>query len=60
LGALGADLIFEMDADLPHKPADIPRLLVNLEQGAISASAAATFPAERSQKRGAGIAARTP
>ncbi len=31
--ALGADFIFEMDADLSHDPADIPRLLAACETG---------------------------
>lgn len=29
--ALGADLIFEMDADLSHDPADLPRLIFEME-----------------------------
>jgi len=32
--ALGAEYIFEMDADLSHDPADIPRLLEACQQGA--------------------------
>jgi dolichol-phosphate mannosyltransferase len=34
LDELKADAVFEMDADLSHKPADVPRLLAALEQGA--------------------------
>jgi dolichol-phosphate mannosyltransferase len=34
LDALGADAVFEMDADFSHKPADVPRLIAALEQGA--------------------------
>lgn len=30
---LGADVVFEMDADFSHKPADIPRLLAPLRSG---------------------------
>jgi Predicted membrane protein len=30
---LGADAVFEMDADFSHKPEDVIRLLVNLEHG---------------------------
>ncbi len=31
---LHADAVFEMDADLSHEPADVPRLIAALEQGA--------------------------
>lgn len=31
---LGADVVFEMDADFSHDPRDVPRLLVNIEHGA--------------------------
>lgn len=31
---LGADAVFEMDADFSHKPEDVPRLLAALEDGA--------------------------
>lgn len=31
---LGADVVFEMDADFSHKPADVPRLLAEIEAGA--------------------------
>jgi dolichol-phosphate mannosyltransferase len=34
LGVLRADAVFEMDADFSHKPADVPRLLGALEDGA--------------------------
>ncbi len=34
LEALGADAVFEMDADFSHKPTDVPRLIAALEQGA--------------------------
>jgi dolichol-phosphate mannosyltransferase len=34
LDALNADAVFEMDADFSHKPADVPRLIDALEQGA--------------------------
>jgi len=34
LSVLRADAVFEMDADLSHKPTDIPRLLGGLEDGA--------------------------
>ena len=34
LGNLGADAVFEMDADFSHKPEDVPRLLAALEDGA--------------------------
>jgi dolichol-phosphate mannosyltransferase len=34
LDALNADAVFEMDADFSHKPADVPRLIGALEQGA--------------------------
>lgn len=30
---LGADVVFEMDADFSHHPADIPRLLAEIDQG---------------------------
>jgi len=31
---LEADIVFEMDADFSHKPADVPRLLAEIEAGA--------------------------
>jgi dolichol-phosphate mannosyltransferase len=31
IGELGADVVFEMDADFSHDPADVPRLLAPLE-----------------------------
>lgn len=31
---LGADAVFEMDADFSHKPADVPRLMQALDEGA--------------------------
>ena len=31
---LGADVIFEMDADFSHKPEDVPRLMSEIEAGA--------------------------
>jgi dolichol-phosphate mannosyltransferase len=31
---LGAEAVFEMDADFSHKPEDVPRLMVNIEHGA--------------------------
>jgi dolichol-phosphate mannosyltransferase len=34
LEALRADAVLEMDADFSHKPADVPRLIAALEQGA--------------------------
>jgi dolichol-phosphate mannosyltransferase len=34
LGTLGADVVFEMDADFSHDPADVPRLLAALENSA--------------------------
>jgi len=34
LETLRADAVFEMDADFSHKPADVPRLIAALEQGA--------------------------
>lgn len=34
LDTLGADVIFEMDADFSHRPEDVPRLLDALERGA--------------------------
>lgn len=34
LDSLGADVVFEMDADLSHKPEDVPRLLTNIDHGA--------------------------
>jgi len=34
MDALGADVVFEMDADFSHKPADVPRLLAEIEAGA--------------------------
>lgn len=32
--SLGADVVFEMDADLSHKPEDIPRLMSEIDAGA--------------------------
>src|SRR5665213_1983362 len=32
--AAGADLIFEMDADFSHDPADLPRLVAAIDEGA--------------------------
>jgi dolichol-phosphate mannosyltransferase len=34
IGELGADVVFEMDADFSHDPADVPRLLEALENSA--------------------------
>lgn len=34
LDALGAECVFEMDADFSHKPEDIPRLMANIDHGA--------------------------
>jgi dolichol-phosphate mannosyltransferase len=34
LDVLHAEAVFEMDADFSHKPADVPRLIAALEQGA--------------------------
>jgi dolichol-phosphate mannosyltransferase len=34
IGELRADVVFEMDADFSHDPADVPRLLAALESGA--------------------------
>ena len=34
IGELRADVVFEMDADFSHDPADVPRLLAVLESGA--------------------------
>jgi dolichol-phosphate mannosyltransferase len=34
LDALHAQAVFEMDADLSHKPSDVPRLIAALERGA--------------------------
>jgi dolichol-phosphate mannosyltransferase len=34
LDVLQAEAVFEMDADFSHKPADVPRLIAALEQGA--------------------------
>jgi dolichol-phosphate mannosyltransferase len=31
---LGAEIVFEMDADFSHKPADVPRLMAAIEAGA--------------------------
>ncbi|CAG1020710.1 partial Polyprenol monophosphomannose synthase, partial [Methylococcales bacterium] len=31
---LGAEVIYEMDADFSHKPADVPRLMAEIDQGA--------------------------
>jgi dolichol-phosphate mannosyltransferase len=34
MDVLGADLVYEMDADFSHRPADLPRLLREIECGA--------------------------
>jgi dolichol-phosphate mannosyltransferase len=34
MNELGADVVFEMDADFSHKPSDVPRLLAEIEAGA--------------------------
>ena len=34
LDELGADVVFEMDADFSHKPEDVPRLMTNIDHGA--------------------------
>ncbi len=34
MAELGAEVIFEMDADFSHKPEDVPRLLEAIDQGA--------------------------
>lgn len=34
MNALGADVVYEMDADFSHRPADLPRLLREIECGA--------------------------
>jgi dolichol-phosphate mannosyltransferase len=34
LEALGAEVVFEMDADFSHKPGDVPRLMKAIEDGA--------------------------
>ena len=34
MDALGADAVFEMDADFSHRPEDVPRLMAELDQGA--------------------------
>ncbi len=34
IAELGADVVFEMDADFSHKPSDVPRLMAALESGA--------------------------
>jgi dolichol-phosphate mannosyltransferase len=34
VNCLGADVVYEMDADLSHDPQDVPRLMEALEQGA--------------------------
>jgi len=34
LDVMGADVVFEMDADFSHKPEDVPRLLAEIDQGA--------------------------
>ncbi|MEI7867891.1 MAG: glycosyltransferase family 2 protein [Candidatus Methylumidiphilus sp.] len=31
---LGADVVFEMDADFSHKPEDVPRLMAEIDKGA--------------------------
>lgn len=34
MDALGAEVVFEMDADFSHKPEDVPRLMAALDDGA--------------------------
>jgi dolichol-phosphate mannosyltransferase len=34
INQLGAEAVFEMDADFSHQPEDVPRLMVNLDHGA--------------------------
>jgi len=34
LNELGADVVFEMDADFSHRPEDLPRLMTNIDHGA--------------------------
>jgi len=34
LNVLGADAVFQMDADFSHKPEDVPRMVAALEEGA--------------------------
>ncbi len=34
MDALGADVVFEMDADFSHKPEDVPRLFAAIDDGA--------------------------
>ena len=34
INSLNADVVFEMDADLSHKPQDIPRLMAEIDHGA--------------------------
>lgn len=34
MGSLGAEAVFEMDADFSHKPEDVPRLIAALDAGA--------------------------
>ncbi len=34
INEMGADAVFEMDADFSHKPEDVPRLMTNLDHGA--------------------------
>ena len=34
IDALGADVVFEMDADFSHKPEDVPRLMAEIDAGA--------------------------
>ena len=31
---LGAEVVFEMDGDLSHKPEDVPRLMAEIDAGA--------------------------
>jgi len=34
MDALGAEVVFEMDADFSHKPEDVPRLMAEIDRGA--------------------------
>lgn len=34
LDVLGAEVVFEMDADFSHQPSDVPRLMTNIDHGA--------------------------
>ncbi|ANQ85536.1 glycosyltransferase [Azoarcus olearius] len=34
MDALGADVVFEMDADFSHRPEDLPRLMAEIDRGA--------------------------